>query len=681
MAAVFFVITTKPSNTFAFIGFEWQPIPLKTEAQARNDLPGGEGFQKIMAIEFSSSEPDVVYMATDQSQVWKSNNAGFNWTRCNHGFYAQGARSIGVDPNNSNIVIAAGFVGKDFQKGKELRNKHQGIYITTNGGDSWNLTRKTDFFKQPSKGSLIAFIENQSEVKTTQKIVVGSYSEGLLFSDDGGKSWNTPGLLSNEKVLDIEIDNNVMNRLLVATEQGLYEVIHGVSKKIGKGLPSYPRNVAINNKVTDMVYAVVGNHGVYISRDGGKNFTSSGTGLPFKTNFTEIEASPVNGNIVYIKAQKSRNKKVYYSHNGGVNWYAAQEMNKNKLMPTHAGGFFSGPIAASPREEKNALHAANGQDNILSTNNAGRNWRYSGNGFSGGRMRDIEFVNDTKMVFSLTDFGLWETLNTGNTFKQLETGRLFGRMSSRSLAINDENIIASLGQWHKKGLAISHDSGKNWRYESNEPGRFENIVSSGNTIYAGNLVSHDNGKNWQKVAHNILAVHPVNKNIVYGIKKIKNRNIIVIRSIDSGQSWNSVSAPVLLSKKSIRGMAISKDENEKIFLATLNGIYLFSDKKWTLINHKQGLKKDHFGMTAVYCIAIDPDNQKRIFAGRWAPAIGRSNGVFMSEDSGKTWKNITNSLMEALTVFAIKIDSEKNEVYIGTSHGTFKASYKNRNKL
>ena len=108
----------------------WKSIVIRTIEQVTKGLAGGEGFQMVHAIAYAPNDPEIVYMSTDTSQIWKSSDGGFSWRPARYGFGANGARSLIVDPVNSNIVFAAGFLGESYKNVKDHNKPLQGIFLT-----------------------------------------------------------------------------------------------------------------------------------------------------------------------------------------------------------------------------------------------------------------------------------------------------------------------------------------------------------------------------------------------------------------------------------------------------------------------------------------------------------------------------------------------------------------------
>ncbi|MDY6953601.1 MAG: hypothetical protein SWE60_18990, partial [Thermodesulfobacteriota bacterium] len=77
----------------------WEAVPLCTAAQERLGLAGGEGMQMVWGIAFAPSSPNVVYLVSDTSQVWRSDNSGQTWAMKHRGFLANGGVSLVVAPH------------------------------------------------------------------------------------------------------------------------------------------------------------------------------------------------------------------------------------------------------------------------------------------------------------------------------------------------------------------------------------------------------------------------------------------------------------------------------------------------------------------------------------------------------------------------------------------------------
>lgn len=95
----------------------------------------GLTYFKALCIAISASNPNVLYVGTDQngstnSGVYKTTDAGANWTFMSNGITdTRAIQALAVDPTNPNIVYAAVFDG--------VNASTIGMYKTTDGGANW----------------------------------------------------------------------------------------------------------------------------------------------------------------------------------------------------------------------------------------------------------------------------------------------------------------------------------------------------------------------------------------------------------------------------------------------------------------------------------------------------------------------------------------------------------------
>jgi len=137
----------------------WTSVPLTTAAQRHAGLAGGEGMQMIFGIAYAAANPNIVYMVSDTSQVWKSTDGGSTWQMKHKGFHANGGISLAVDPINENVVFVAGSNAEPYC---DMSSPADGIYRTLDGGDSWSLMKPTPYFRG-KEGTHFAFDKSSSK--------------------------------------------------------------------------------------------------------------------------------------------------------------------------------------------------------------------------------------------------------------------------------------------------------------------------------------------------------------------------------------------------------------------------------------------------------------------------------------------------------------------------------------
>jgi photosystem II stability/assembly factor-like uncharacterized protein len=666
------------------LGAEWKQMPIRTTYQKMVGLAGGEGMQMIFGIAYAPSNPDFVYMVSDTSQVWKSTDGGNTWQMKHKGFYANGGVSIAVDPVNENIVFTAGCVCQN----QDLTSPANGIYRTTDGGESWQLVKKTEFFRG-KEGVHFAFDSRSSNNSRTEIIYAGTHQDGILISKDGGNIWKSFGF-KGERILDIKLNPRDQSILYLLTIRGLYKVEiknYAISKieRLWKDASYTFKTFVLNLKNPSIIYATLGRGEVYKSIDEGKSFFRL-KGLPQNLDYTRIAVSPVNPDYLYVDVGEWGGTNPFWSHDGGERWQEPETLDKNKDSLIR-GRYFSSPIAPHPLDENIALTSANGADGIIKTLDGGKTWFYSSTGYMGGRVgignASFAFYPDPgKMIFFLIDFGPILTVDGGKTFELLEIPRLEAKTTPVGAVSPDENvklIVTAIGGWETQTLAISRNEGRRWEIISGTEDNYRFISfhpQKANIIYAQGFISKDNGISWKRLSQKVYGVFRGNGDIVYSIDEAGKNKSILKRSNTQGETWSITYPELPVPIRAVYEIAIDPLNPDRIYVASYSGFFIFDEKykKWIKKTEESGLSKDYFGLLSFRCVAVDPKHPNVVYTGRWAPGTGHSNGIFRSTDYGETWKNITNNLDLPFTVWSLSVSPHDGTVYVGSSHGTWKLS-------
>jgi hypothetical protein len=139
-------------------------------------------------------QDSILFVGTQGSGVYKSTNAGLNWTAVNNGLTSTNFRAIQAE---GATVFAGGQSGT-------------GVYRSIDFGENWTLLTNGI-----ASSSYRGFASNNSIV------LAGSTTDGVFYSLDNGDIWTqiTDGLL-DLNVFDIEINNNY---IIAATHtQGVF---------------------------------------------------------------------------------------------------------------------------------------------------------------------------------------------------------------------------------------------------------------------------------------------------------------------------------------------------------------------------------------------------------------------------------------------------------------------------
>lgn len=312
-------------------GRTWKPI--------FDDQPTGS----VGDVVVSPSNPDVIYVGSGEGLqrpdlsvgdgIYKSIDGGKTWI--NTGIKdGQQIGGLAIDPKNENRVFAA-VLGHPYGP-----NTERGVYRTTNGGRTWEQV----LYKDENTGAIQVTIDPNNSNIVYADLWAGRQGpwengawngkeSGLFKSTDGGTTWKklTTGLPTTEQGLGrigFCIAPSNSNRMYATVDAGKYGGIYrsddaGESWQLANaderlwGRGSDFAEVRVDPKNADIVYTadVV----VWKSTDGGKNWTAF-RGAPGGDDYHRIWINPDNTNIILIASDQG----AIITVNGGEtfsSWY------------------------------------------------------------------------------------------------------------------------------------------------------------------------------------------------------------------------------------------------------------------------------------------------------------------------------------------------------------------------
>jgi len=291
------------------------------------------------AVAGITEQPLTFFMGTTGGGVWKTVDAGLNWTNISDGYFEAGSvGSIDVADSDANVI----YVGMGSADPRGNVSSGNGVYKSTDGGDSWRHVGLPD-------AGQIGRIEVHPEDPDIAYVaalgnIFGPNSErGVYRTRDGGESWENILFVSDSTgARDLAIDPH-NPRILFATmwraERKPWTFIGGSEdggvwrskdggdtwEQLGGGLPEGlvgKGAVTVSRANPDRVWVLIeapnDKGGVYRSEDGGDTWAhiNDDRGLQQRAwYYTHIYADPVDENTVYA-LNVGYNKSV----DGGATW-------------------------------------------------------------------------------------------------------------------------------------------------------------------------------------------------------------------------------------------------------------------------------------------------------------------------------------------------------------------------
>lgn len=416
-------ITAKVTN--------WQPVGPFSHT-ITGSWSAGQGRVNVVYVDPNNS--NIIYVGTPAGGIWKTTNAGTNWTPLSDELPQIGVSGIVTDPTNSNI-----------------------IYIATGDKDAGD-----------------------------------TYSIGVLKSTDGGTTWNTTGLSfanTSTRAADIFIHPTNPSILWVATSAGVYKTSNaGVSWT--NVLSGNIKDIKIKPGDPNTVYAVTTST-FYKSTDAGSTFTAVTSGLPASSGRLAIDVTPANSAYVYVLSATTGNgfQGLYRSTDSGAS-FTKTASTTDIFESTQA--WYDMALAVS---RTNADLVFTGCLNVWKSTNGGTSFTkvnsWSSPTSATYTHADIHFLRYYgDKLYCGSDGGIYVSSNNGTSFSSLTAGLQIGQFYKIAVSKQSSgNMVGGLqdnggyaysgSQWKNYYGADGMDTG----VDPNNSSKYYGFIQSGSNLY------------------------------------------------------------------------------------------------------------------------------------------------------------------------------------------------------
>ena len=345
--------------------------------------------QSIGAIAVAPSHPNIVYAASGEGLqrpdlsvgdgIYKSTDAGKTWT---HLGLRDGQQipALAVDPRDPNRVFAA-VLGHPYGP-----NKERGIFLSTDGGQTWNPALYKD---EDTGGSDVQIDPTNPDVlfASMWKVRQGPWEDGnkydktgggLFKSTDAGNTWHalTNGLPKDVVQIYVAISPSQPSRLyatLSTTERGDYASGAGLgvyrsddggenwfrattdprpAYRIGGGDLPVPK---VDPKNPDVVYST--SIVTMRSSDGGKTWMGF-RGAPGGDDYQNIWINPVDPKIILLVSDQG----ALVTVNGGETWSSWYNQPTAQLYHVAVTNTFPYRVCGGQQESGSVCISSRGND-------------------------------------------------------------------------------------------------------------------------------------------------------------------------------------------------------------------------------------------------------------------------------------------------------------------------------
>jgi photosystem II stability/assembly factor-like uncharacterized protein len=316
----FFAVAQRAKNTAppppkfdatVFEGLKWRNIgPFRGgRTNAVSGLPGND---------------QVFFAGYTGGGLWKTIDAGISWHNISDGFFKTGSvGAITVSESDPNVIYVG--MGEHAIRGV-MTSYGDGVYKSTDGGKTWKnvgleKTRHiSDVIIHPSNPDVV-FVAAQGTAHGPNE------DRGIFKSTDGGNTWKKVLYVdANTGAASLSMDFTNPRILYAATWEhrrlpwqvqsggpgcSIWKSVDGGDtwSKINTGLPAEMGKigVSVSRANPQRVYAIVEAEksvaGLYRSDNGGDTWTHMTNNALLTSRswyYTEVEADPVNADVVYV---------------------------------------------------------------------------------------------------------------------------------------------------------------------------------------------------------------------------------------------------------------------------------------------------------------------------------------------------------------------------------------------
>ena len=411
----------------------WAPIgPTSSSNTYSSSTLKSSGQGRINAIAVDPSNSNTYYVGAPAGGIWKSTDAGINWTPLSDYLPQIGVSGIAIHPTNSDI-----------------------IYIATGDDDAGD-----------------------------------SYAVGVMKSTDGGTTWNTTGTLSANSMNEIYIDPNNPETVTVATSLGIYKTTDGGTNWTQK-LSANILDLKMKPGDATTWYAVTSST-FYKSTDSGETYaTVSLPGLISSTRLT-FDVTPADADYIYIVSAGSGNvfNGIYKSTDSGTSFSKTPVIGDIFNGSTQAWYDLALTVSSN---DKNIVYV--GVLDIYKSTNGGSSfskltdWRLpDSDSFTHADIHFLRFIDGK--FFAGTDGGIYVSTNEGVNFTDLTNTLGISQFYKISVSPKNSNNIVG-GIQDNGGMAYNENKWRNWHggdgMEGNahptEPNTHYGFIQYGGTLY------------------------------------------------------------------------------------------------------------------------------------------------------------------------------------------------------
>lgn len=599
--------------------FDWSADP---DSEADNP-----GMGRINAVKVSPIDENIIAVATASGGLWMSHDGGAHWNTTTDTMGIMAFSDIAFHPTDKNII----YIASGDRDGLDLYG--MGVYKSTDGGLTW---KKTGFSR--ATPSLNYVVNRIAMNPLDPNILIIGTAKGVYMTRDGGEDWD-------------QLYNMISNSF-----SGSSAIM----------------NVKFHPTDTSIIYGCGSDF--IVSKNSGKDWTSSGEGLPEGMGRTEMTVGPANPDDIYVITTNTSSDYtgVWRSRDAGDSFTLQSDLDVNVLGYSVIGdddrsqAHYDLGIAVNPENGEEIFTAGINMWTSIDGGKTMQNqttWVYDGQpAYCHADVHDIYFEHGRFWLAS--DGGVFVSDDLGKSWQDLSPGLAISQFYAIQL---DEKHNRMLGGTQDNAFTY-FSGGQEESLYSGDGFRCAFHPDDTNTFYVATQFGHiwkteDKGRNFIEVyplegeweTPYELSAHDANT-LIAGFNDI-------YKTEDGAMTWTPLTNTG--SGQNFEQLALSKSSPDHIYASKGGDFWYSHDGGFTWgENDRAGTISD---------IEVHPDNPLLVFI---TIAGSRTFKVMMSENGGEDFVNISDSLPN-LDAFTIAYEKDRDgRLYIGMEFGVY---YKDTN--
>ncbi len=628
-----------PAQAMSLRETRWRALgPSRIDAE--DFSPGGRFAGRVSTIAIHPEDPNVLYVGGAQGGVWRSDDAGLNWTPLTDEECSLAMGSIAIDPVDPQIVYAG--TGEQHFSGDSYYGC--GVLRSLNGGATWEQLGEEVFVRRRaftgrsgmgSGGARIARVvvdrASAGSSATTNVLVASSF--GLYRSTSSGRTWDL--------------------------------VLEG-----------YATDVVAHVGDPSILYAALYERGIYRSSDGGASWTHSSESIPREgTQRIILAAAPSNPDVLYAgvvlegETARSADMAVYRTEDGGDFW----EPRPADGASCSGQCWYDFAIAVHPDTADEVYLGTVAM--YRSTNGANTFTQVHPNTlYVDQHYLVFDTLSDPYRLYVANDGGVFRTVNGGGSWVGLNSNLALAQFY-RGISLHPSDPVLTLGGTQDQGTLRPSGENLAWdkilggdggytAFDAETPAVWYNevqwIAGSGT---AGPRRNGGLSRNGIDISENALFIPPLvmdpvdSRRLYFGTETL-------YRTDDGARTWRAIFKT--RNESVITAIAPSAASENTVYAAIRRGVVVATHdggETWLEAGSEEGLPDRYLGGLAAH--PADP-RQAYVAAGGFL-----SGHIFRTTDGGRSWQDRTGDLPDHPVNSIIYDPADPDGVYVATDFGVF----------